>query len=84
MGKGRPSGPTVSSTSLARSAASQRVPGPRASNTNSTVPPWSGRTSCTAKARRPSMEVSGPPTAIVMNWPGRNLVAMAGATSVSA
>ena len=84
MGKGRPSGPTVSSVSLARSEASQRVPGPRASNTISTVPPWSGRTSWTAKARRPSMEVSGPPTAIVMNWPGRNLVAMAGATSVSA
>ena len=30
------------------------------------------------------MEVSGPPTAIVMNWPGRNLVAMAGATTVIA
>ena len=30
------------------------------------------------------MEVSGPPTAIVTNCPGRNLVAMAGATSVSA
>src|ERR1700677_436413 len=30
------------------------------------------------------MEVSGPPTATVMNWPGLNLVAMAGATSVRA
>src|SRR5580692_10939991 len=40
--------------------------------------------SCTANARRPSMEVSGPPTATVTNWPGRNRAAMAGATRVSA
>jgi len=35
----RPSGPAMSSTSLARRSASHRVPGPLAANTNSTVPP---------------------------------------------
>jgi len=30
------------------------------------------------------MPDSGPPTAIAMNWPGLNLVAMAGATTVIA
>ena len=32
----------------------------------------------------PSMPDCGPPTAIAMNWPGRNLVAIAGATTVMA
>ncbi len=34
--------------------------------------------------RRLSMPDCGPPTAIAMNCPGRNLVAMAGATTVIA
>ena len=38
-GNGLPSGPTASIASLARIAASHLVPGPRTSNTNSTVPP---------------------------------------------
>ena len=48
------------------------------------MPPWSGRTSCTENVRRASMPDCGPPTAIAMNWPGRNLVAIAGATTVMA
>src|SRR6202453_3925932 len=83
-GKGRPKGPTMSSTSRERQSASHWVPGSRGRNTNSTVPPWSGRTSCTENVRRASMPDCGPPTAIAMNWPGRNLVAIAGATTVMA
>ena len=71
-------------TSRVRRSASHLVPGPLAANTNSTVPPWSGRTSWMEKARRSSMEVSGPPTATATNWPGRNLAAIPGATTVIA
>ncbi len=48
------------------------------------MPPWSGRTSCTENVRLASMDDDGPPTATAMNWPGRNLVAIAGATTVMA
>ena len=68
----------------AAAPASHRVPGPPASKTNSIVPPWSARTSWMENARRSSMDGSGPPTAMVTNWPGRKSVAMAGATMVTA
>src|SRR5215472_1475773 len=83
-GNGRPSGPARSSRSRARRSASQRVPGPSAAKTNSTVPPWSGRTSWIENARRSSMDVAGPPTATPTNWPGLNRAAMPGATIVIA
>ena len=66
----------------ARQSASHWAPGSLGRKTNSTVPPWSGRTSCTEKVRRPSIDDCGPPTAMAMNWPGRNRVAIAGATVV--
>ena len=84
MGNGRPSGPARSSTSRVRRSDSQRVPGPTTANTNSTVPPWSGRTSWIENARRSSMEDSGPPTATPTNWPARNRAAIPGATTVIA
>ncbi len=74
----------MSSTSRARQSASHSAPGSRGRKTNSTVPPWSGRTSCTENVRRASMPLEGPPTAIATNCPGRNLVAIAGATTVIA
>src|SRR6185437_2638203 len=83
-GKGRPSGPARSSVSLVRRPDSHRVPGPATANTNSTVPPWSGRTSWMENARRSSIEVSGPPTATATNWPGRNRAATPGAITVIA
>ena len=83
-GNGRPSGPTTSSRSRLRRAASHWVPGPPVSKTNSIVPPWSARTSWMENARRSSIDDSGPPTAMVTNCPGRKSVAMAGATMVTA
>ena len=74
----------MSIMSLVRRSASHRVPGPTVANTNSTVPPWSGRTPWIENARRSSIEVSGPPTATATNWPGRNLAAIPGATTVIA
>ena len=74
----------TSSTSLARRSASHWVPRPCTANTNSTVPPWSGRTSWMENARLSSIDVSAPPTATVTNWPGLNRAAMPGATSVIA
>ena len=74
----------MSSESLVRRSASHWVPGPTTANTNSTAPPWSGRTSWMENARRSSMAVCGPPTATATNWPGRNLAAIPGAITVIA
>ena len=83
-GNGRPSGPARSRVSLVRRSDSHPVPGPATANTNSTVPPWSGRTWWMENARRSSIEVCGPPTATATNWPGRNRAATPGAITVIA